>query len=68
MNVLANICRGRTANQFKEEGTGTGLWIQNGTNPVTNSVEMPRSQQEASKTLWSKGSCFYTMGMQSYFL
>ncbi|CAF5082430.1 unnamed protein product, partial [Rotaria sp. Silwood1] len=36
------ICQsGRDASHLKHEGTGTGLWLQNGSNPIRDSIEMP---------------------------
>lgn len=63
----ATICHGRTANQFQHDGTGTGLWIQNGTNPVTDCIEAPRRQSDADNSMWTKGSCFITMGVHYWY-
>lgn len=57
------LCDGRTVEQFDSEGTGTGLWIQNGTDPEEDSVRMPETQDEANKSAWTQGSCFITMGI-----
>ena len=60
--ISATLCQGRTSAQVAAQGTGNGLWIQNGTNPVTQSIQMPATEAEANKSLWTKGSCFPTMG------
>jgi len=57
------ICTtGRTSQQFDQEGTGTGLWFQNGTNPMTDLIKIPLLEEEIKKTDWKFGHCFYTMG------
>ena len=61
--ILATICTGRSAAQYTSQGTGTGLWIQNGTDPVTNSQKIPAKQADIDKTMWTKGVCFVSMGM-----
>ena len=60
--IAATLCNGRTKAQFDSEGTGTGLWIQNGTNPITDSIKIPMTQAEADKSMWTMGSCFVSMG------
>lgn len=64
--VSATVCNGRTPDQFSSEGTGTGLWIQNGTDPVANSVRIPQKQSDADTSEWTKGSCFVSMGKGGY--
>lgn len=63
----ATLCNGRTAATFKAEGTGNGLWIQNGTNPVTDSISIPKTQAEADSSRWTKGSCFVSMGLHYWY-
>jgi len=59
----STICTtGRTAQQFKDQGTGTGLWLQNGTNPTRDLIQIPLQESEIQKTNWKFGKCFYTMG------
>jgi hypothetical protein len=59
----STICTGgRTSDQLKQNGTGTGLWLQWGTNPLKDSILMPTSEEEVKKTLWKYGHCFWTMG------
>ncbi|KAH3787345.1 uncharacterized protein LOC127842515 isoform X2 [Dreissena polymorpha] len=58
------ICStGRNADEFLRQGTGVGLWIQNGKNPLTDSVRMPPTIEAARKSQWTEGACFYTMGV-----
>lgn len=69
VNLVADtLCDGRTIEQFDNEGTGVGLWIQNGTDPVEDSVRMPETQDEANRSAWTEGSCFITMGTMCDFL
>ncbi|XP_045190122.1 uncharacterized protein LOC123547240 isoform X2 [Mercenaria mercenaria] len=63
----ATICQGRTADQFKQQGTGTGLWIQNGTDPVAHSITIPKTKAGADKSMWTEGACFYTMGLHYWY-
>ncbi|CAF3577830.1 unnamed protein product, partial [Rotaria sp. Silwood1] len=57
------ICTdGRTLSQLEHEGTGTGLFLQNGTNPIIDSIEIPLWEDDIGKTKWVKGGCFKTMG------
>jgi len=53
---------GRTTEQLNNDGTGDGLWLQWGTDPVENSVLIPTSEDEIKKTPWKYGHCFWTMG------
>lgn len=60
----STICQsGRSAASLKTEGTGNGLWLQNGTNPIQDSVSVPMDEDSAVGTKWVKGACFPTMGM-----
>lgn len=63
----ATICTGRSAAQYTSQGTGTGLWIQNGTDPVTNSQKIPAKQADIDKTMWTKGVCFVSMGLHYWY-
>jgi charged multivesicular body protein 7 len=56
------VCTGRTPKQFAEEGTGTDLYIQNGSNPKTDYQKIPMTQDEIKDTLWGHGKCIYNMG------
>jgi hypothetical protein len=62
-SALALICTvGRTLSRLEHEGAGTGLFLQNGTNPINDSIETPLWEENIGKTKWVKGSCFKTMG------
>ncbi|XP_060588621.1 uncharacterized protein LOC132744028 [Ruditapes philippinarum] len=64
----STICnKGRSAAEFREDGTGTGLWLQNGTNPMLDLLEVPLTQNEADKSLWTKGLCFKVMGVHYWY-
>jgi charged multivesicular body protein 7 len=62
------ICStGRTADQFNADGTGTDLYIQNGTNPETMSIQIPTSEDDIKTTKWGSGKCLPTMGKHYWF-
>jgi charged multivesicular body protein 7 len=62
------ICTtGRTAAQYASQGTGQGLWIQNGTTPLTSTIQIPLDQNAVSSTMWTQGKCFYTMGQHYWY-
>jgi charged multivesicular body protein 7 len=62
------ICTtGRTAAEYASEGTGRGWWIQNGTNPELNSIHVPETESAMAGTKWTKGKCFYTMGLHYWY-
>ncbi|XP_033757748.1 uncharacterized protein LOC117340081 [Pecten maximus] len=64
----AAICtRGRRLGQFLVEGTGDALYIQNGTDPVANSMKIPMTETELESTKWTKGPCFRTMGVHYWY-
>lgn len=56
------VCTGRTAQQFEDQGTGTGLYIQNGPDPTKNAMKIPKSQDAIKESMWGNGKCFYNMG------
>ncbi|UJR19483.1 hypothetical protein I4U23_022612 [Adineta vaga] len=59
----ATICSvGRTLSRLEHEGTGVGLFFQNGSNPLQDIVEVPLWQNDLGKTKWVRGACFKTMG------
>ena len=59
------ICQsGRSADTLETLGVGTGLWLQNGTDPIRDSVAVPLEESGAAGTKWIKGACFPTMGMR----
>lgn len=58
------ICNGgRNPGDLNTQGTGTGLYLQNGTDPMSNLIHVPMDEQKlATETKWTLGHCFYTMG------
>jgi len=64
----SSICGGgRSKEQLDKEGTGTGLWLQTGPNPLKDTVLIPANEAEVKKTSWKFGKCFYTMGNHYWF-
>jgi len=64
----STICStGRSAADLEKDGTGTGLWLQNGPDPTKDLVSIPLDETEAKKTKWGSGKCFYTMGMHYWY-
>lgn len=62
------ICgTGRTEEEFTKSGTGTGLWIQTGPNPLTDVFHAPEKENEIKQTKWGSGKCFYTMGQHYWY-
>jgi len=64
------ICTtGRTQQQYDQQGTGYGLWLQNGTMPLwaNNTVNVPTDQNALSSTKWTDGKCFWTMGQHYWY-
>ena len=60
------ICQaGRNAQALKAQGTGTGLWLQNGTDPIRDTFVAPLLETDVASTKWAKGACFPTMGKTS---
>ncbi|GBN55867.1 hypothetical protein AVEN_87233-1, partial [Araneus ventricosus] len=64
-NIICN--GGRTKLQYEDQGVGTGLWIQNGTNPLRDSVQVPLYEKDMEGTNWYKGGCFRTMGIHYWY-
>jgi charged multivesicular body protein 7 len=60
----STICStGRTADQFKADGTGTGLYLQQGPDFIKDSVLIPLTEDDVkTQTKWTFGHCFKTMG------
>jgi len=61
------VCTGRSSSDFGSQGTGTGLWIQNGTNPETMSVMIPMQENNIGTTKWTKGKCTWAMGTHYWY-
>ncbi|KAK6184626.1 hypothetical protein SNE40_007062 [Patella caerulea] len=63
----STICsKGRSSATFSTQGTGTDLYIQNGTNPSTT-IRIPSKQSDMGHTRWVKGKCFPTMGVHYWY-
>jgi hypothetical protein len=61
--ISATICTvGRSIIDLEHQGTGTGLFIQNGTNPRQHFIQIPLMDNQLSNTKWTRGACFKTMG------
>ncbi|XP_033756817.1 uncharacterized protein LOC117339372 [Pecten maximus] len=58
---------GRTRHQFDFEGTGSALYIQNGTDADTNFLEIPMREPELASTKWTRGHCFFSMGVHYWY-
>jgi hypothetical protein len=64
------ICTtGRTLKQYQSQGTGDRLVIQNGTDTsvAANLLTIPPTQTEIDQSLWTKGKCFWTMGLHYWY-
>jgi len=61
------ICEGgRTEESLTTEGTGTGLWFQNGPTPA-DLIQVPMNRADAEAEGWSHNSCFPGMGRHNFF-
>jgi len=64
----STICnQGRTKEQLDKEGTGVGLWLQYGQDPIKDSVQIPTNETDMKNTKWGSGKCFYTMGQHYWY-
>ncbi|XP_071174656.1 uncharacterized protein [Mytilus edulis] len=64
----AIICAsGRTTALYHQQGVGTDLYIQNGTDPIADSIKIPHLQSGVTSTHWTKGKCFPTMGLHYWY-
>jgi len=61
------VCKGRSPTDFANEGTGTDLYIQVGTNPLTDYFQVPNSEVDIKNTKWGFGKCFYMMGQHYWY-
>ncbi|UJR25952.1 hypothetical protein I4U23_007300 [Adineta vaga] len=60
------ICQSDENSNLRKKGSiGTGLWLQNGTDPIQNSFSIPLDQSDADQTKWVQGACFPSMGKNS---
>ncbi|KAH9524944.1 hypothetical protein Btru_028322 [Bulinus truncatus] len=61
------ICtKGRTQADFDTNGTGTNLYIQNGTVPE-NSFIVPHKEVGLAGSKWVEGHCFFAMGKHYWY-
>jgi len=64
------ICTtGRSAADYAAQGTGDRLVIQNGTDATNaaSSLTIPMTEDGVSTTSWTKGYCFWTMGLHYWY-
>jgi len=60
------ICTvGRTPFDLLNEGTGSGLWFQNGASPNAQ-IDVPMTRPEASAVGWTDCECFPGMGLHNF--
>jgi len=62
------ICQSDANTNRKLGVVGTGLWLQNGTDPVLDSFSSPIEQSEVNATKWVQGACFVSMGRCIYII
>ena len=63
IEILGTICiSGRTLSNLEHQGTGTGLFIQNGSSPLRDVIKIPQWETDLAQTKWNHGGCFPTMG------
>jgi len=61
------ICEGgRSESALTTEGTGTGLWFQNGATPA-DLLFVPKNRTEAIAEGWTKNACFPGMGSHNFY-
>jgi len=64
----STICsQGRSKADLASQGTGTGLWLQYGQDPIKDSIKIPDTEEEMKKTDWGHGKCFWTMGKHYWY-
>jgi len=62
------ICTsGRTADDYAKDGTGNGLWLQNGPDPLADTFMVPELESDIKPTKWGSGKCFWTMGQHYWY-
>jgi charged multivesicular body protein 7 len=64
----ATICTGRSAAQYKDQGTGTQLYLQLTTNPLESTPITTRQRDHDSENnKWTKMKCFPAMGRHYWY-
>lgn len=59
---ICNPKQAQTVDEFEHFGTGSGLYMQNGTG-VNSVIEIPRDQQKLQENHpWKAEKCFWTQG------
>lgn len=59
---ICNPKQAQTVDEFEHFGTGSGLYMQNGTG-VNSVIEMPRDEQKLQENHpWKAEKCFWTQG------
>jgi hypothetical protein len=61
------ICQSNGISNRPVGVTGTGLWLQNGTDPIQNSFLIPINQSDIVSTKWVQGQCFISMGLHYWY-
>jgi charged multivesicular body protein 7 len=62
------ICTsGRNETDLENEGTGTHVFIQNGTSPNGPLVQIPKNRTVALAENWSKNQCLQGMGLHNFY-
>jgi hypothetical protein len=56
------ICESSVNSNRDKETTGTGLWLQNGPDPIRDSFSVPLYESGITETKWVRGHCFPSMG------
>jgi len=66
----STICtEGRSKADLSTQGTGTGLWLQYGQDPIKDSFHVPNTEAEMKEKNpnWGHGRCFWTMGKHYWY-
>jgi len=64
----STICQSTGDNKnLKNDAVGTGLWLQNGADPIRDSFSSPLDQSDLPKTKWVQGACFPSMGVHYWY-
>jgi hypothetical protein len=63
-----NICTtGRRKSDVKNNGIGTGLYLQNSNTVPPSLIKVPMKRGDAIKEGWSKNECFFGMGYHNFY-
>lgn len=64
-NIICSV--GRKKEDLTTDGTGHGLWLQIGPDPLKDLLQIPLKEEEIKQTKWKFGKCFPTMGNHYWF-